>query len=142
MTRRAVTLVELLLALTLIGVILGIGTASLAGVGNRATLRGALVGLMGSLDAARGAAVRLGEPVTLTSDATLVTVVGSSDTSAIQRSNLAADRPLGLAGLASPIRFGPAGIAIGVSNRTLRLAAHQDTLKVILSRLGRIRQSR
>lgn len=139
MPRRGVTLPEVMIALTLIGVMVGMALPRLAGAMDRAALRGAQAELLGALDAARGAAIRLGEPVLLAGSDAVIRVVGSGDTTAIVRRYLAAERPLVVGGLATPIQFGPAGTTIGAANRTLRLVSGRDTVSVVLSRLGRIR---
>jgi prepilin-type N-terminal cleavage/methylation domain-containing protein len=138
MTRRGVTLTELLLVLTLLGVMLAASVPRIASALDGAQLRQARSELLGALDASRGAAIRLGAPVLVSGNSGLVRV-STTDSATIWQRHLAPSTPLRLAGLETPIRFGPAGIAVGVANRTLRLAGRNDTLTVVLSRLGRIR---
>lgn len=138
MTRRGVTLTELMLALTLLGVMLAAGIPRFANAIDGAQLRHARSELLGALDASRGAAIRLGAPVVVSGDHGLVRVA-TTDSATVWQRNLAPATPLRLAGLEAPIRFGPAGITVGVANRTLRLAGRNDTVRVVISRLGRIR---
>jgi len=137
MPRRAVTLAELLLVVVLIGVLLAIGIPRVVSVADRAALRAARGDLLRSLDAARGAAIRRGQPIDLVSSGGMLQLRDGA--AAVWQ--LPAPERFGvvLQGLATPIRFGPSGIATGASNRTLRLHRGKDTLTVILSRLGRIR---
>lgn len=139
MQRRAVTLPELLLVVVLLGLLAATGAPRLITTRDRAALRTARADLLRSLDAARGAAIRLGRPVDLTTaDGALQLDPAGSDPP-IWRLPAPEASGVTLNGLSSPIRFGPSGIAMGVSNRTLRLLRGGDTLEVILSRLGRIR---
>jgi|SRR5690606_18777752 prepilin-type N-terminal cleavage/methylation domain-containing protein len=137
MTRRGVTLTELMLVLTLLGVMLAASVPRIASALDGAQLRQGRSDLLGALDASRGAAIRLGTPVAVSGNSGLVRVA-TADSAIIWQRHLA-PTPLRLAGLETPIRFGPAGIAVGVANRTLRLAGRNDTVTVVLSRLGRIR---
>lgn len=139
MPRRAVTLPEMLLMLLLLGLLAGIGVPRIAGAANRAALRSSRAELLRALDAARGAAIRLGHPVeVLGADSGLV-VAEVEGPAPIWRIPSPAELGVALQGLGSPIRFGPAGIATGASNRTLRLHRGADTVAVVVSRLGRVR---
>jgi prepilin-type N-terminal cleavage/methylation domain-containing protein len=137
MPRRAVTLAELLLVVVLIGVLLAIGIPRVVSVADRAALRAARSNLLRSLDAARGTAIRRGQPIDLISSGGMLQL--HDGTGPLWQ--LPGPEGLGvvLQGLATPIRFGPSGIATGAANRTLRLHRGKDTMMVILSRLGRIR---
>lgn len=136
MTRRAATLLELLLALSILGVVLALGLAQVGRGLQHAALRETQAVVLVALDAARGSAVRLGEPVALSHQASLLRVVGGTDT--LWRRLVGAPTAT-LDGLGSAIRFGPAGIGLGFANRTLRIHGGADTVTVVLSRLGRIR---
>lgn len=137
MTRRAATLLELLLALSILGVVLALGLAQVGRGLQHAALRETQAVVLVALDAARGSALRLGEPVALSHQAPLLRVVGGTDT--LWGPRLAGAPVATLDGLGSAIRFGPAGIALGFANRTLRIHTGADTVTVVLSRLGRIR---
>jgi prepilin-type N-terminal cleavage/methylation domain-containing protein len=139
MTKRGVTLPELLLVVVLLLLAVGIAVPRVAGAIDRAALRTARSDVLRALDAARGAAIRLGHPVDLEhGHGALRLTLATGDTitwhvPAPEQSGVA------LRGLATPIRFGPSGNATGVSNRTLLLSRGDDTLALVLSRLGRIR---
>ena len=137
MRPRGMTLIELLLVLAILGTVALMAAPRLSAVRDRAALRVARSALLEALDAARGAAVRLDGPVAVTTEAERLVI--RSDTTVLRSWPEPGRSGVTLSGLATPIRFGPAGLATGASNRTLRLSRGGDTLSVVLSRLGRIR---
>ncbi len=142
MTRRGASLLELLLALVVLAILLAIALPRLGAIGDAAALRAARSDLVTALDAARGAALRLGTDVELRDDGatrTLVPALTGPDSQPIWHGPVAALHGASLSGLASPIAFGPAGIAVGAANRTLTLHRGQHSLVLVLSRLGRMR---
>lgn len=139
MSRRAVTLPELLLVVVLLGILTGVGSTRLVATANGAALREAKAQLLRALDAARGAAIRLGQPVELRSEGGALQLITGPGPVTIWQIPGPSRLGVTLQGLASPIRFGAAGVAIGASNRTLHLRRGGDTVEVVLSRLGRIR---
>jgi prepilin-type N-terminal cleavage/methylation domain-containing protein len=139
MNRRAVTLPELLLVLVMLGVLTGIGAPRLADAADRAALRTARGQLLRAPDASRGAAIRLGQPVDLVATDGELLVAPSAGGAPVWRVPGPDHLGVTLSGLSIAIRFGPSGIATGVSNRTIRLRKGGDTMQVIVSRLGRVR---
>ena len=139
MTRRGVTLPELVLTVALVAIVCGIAAPRVMRVANAAALREAKAEVHRALDAARGAAIRLGQPVELITVPGALRVVAAPGPVTLWQSPDQGERGVTLEGLSAPIRFGPAGVAIGASNRTLRLRRGHDTVDVVLSRLGRIR---
>ena len=138
--RRGMTLPELLLVVVLLGIIMAVGAPHLVATANGGVLRETRADLLRALDAARGAAIRLGQPVELTRASGVLqlhsTITGPE---AIWQVPDPGAHGVALQGLTAPIRFGAAGLATGAANRTLRLRRGTDTVVVILSRLGRIR---
>jgi len=140
MSRRGATLPELLLALLILAILTAIAVPRLAALLDAAAVRAARGDLLVALDAARGAALRLGADVELRDDGLRRTLVPVLPDSAAAWTGPAASRHgVALGGLATPIIFGPAGIAVGASNRTLTLSRGSVTMTVVLSRLGRVR---
>jgi prepilin-type N-terminal cleavage/methylation domain-containing protein len=140
MSRRGATLPELLLALLILAILAAIAVPRLAAVLDAAAVRVARGELLVALDAARGAALRLDTDVELRDDGLRRMLVPALPDSTVTWIGPAASRHgVVLGGLATPITFGPAGIAVGTSNRTLSLTRGRVTMTVVLSRLGRVR---
>lgn len=137
---RGVTLLELLLALLLIGLLALIAIPRLAAVTTAAALRQEATILVAVLDEARTTAIRLGTvaTLTLTDSAYLVEAAAPADSITRWRRPGPAVRGVRLAGGGAPMRFSPAGIAVGVANRTLTLSRNGVARQVVVSRLGRI----
>jgi len=137
---RGVTLPELLLALVVVGLLSLIALPRLAAVTSATALRHEATQLVAALDAARTTAIRVGAPSTLSlSDSSYIVVGGlPGDSVRTWRIPGPATRGVQLSGAGGPIRFGAAGLAIGVANRTLTLTRGGSSRRVVLSRLGRI----
>jgi prepilin-type N-terminal cleavage/methylation domain-containing protein len=138
--RRGITLPELLIALVLLGLLTLIAAPRLLAVMGAAALRAEATLVLSALDVARTSAVRLGTPttLTLTEDRYLVEGGVPGDSAAPWERAGPASRGVGLSGGGAPIRFGAAGIALGVANRTITLRRGGATRRIVISRLGRI----
>lgn len=141
MHRRGLTLIETLLATCLLTILAGIAVPRVLGVADAAAVRQARLDLLAALDAARGAAIRLGTTVELRDDGVRRTVVPHlpSDTAAAWTGPAAAAHGVAQSGFGSPLTFGAAGLATGASNRTITLSRGSASLQVVISRLGRVR---
>jgi prepilin-type N-terminal cleavage/methylation domain-containing protein len=140
MSNRGITLIELLLALIIIGLLALVGYPRVAGYADAMALGQARAEVVAALDAARGAAIRLGATVAVEEDGpTLVVRRLDPDTSVWWRGRHPMVHGVVLSGLDRRILFGAEGLAVGASNRTLQLRTARATRRVVLSRLGRIR---
>lgn len=139
--RRGTTLLDLLLTLAVIGILLAISAARLGAVQDAGRVRLVTAQLLGALEVARGSAVRLGGNVTLHLADTRWDVRRTlgSDTTLVWSAPGHRHAGVEIAGVGAPIRFGAAGLAMGVANRTFRLSRGTVTRTVVLSRLGRVR---
>lgn len=139
--RRGTTLLEMLLALAVIGILLAISATRIGAVLDAGRVRHVAAQLVGALEVARGSAIRLGGSVTLHLEDARWEVhrVRGTDTSVVWTAPGHALAGVEIAGVGAPIRFGAAGLAMGVANRTLRLSRGTVTRTVVLSRLGRVR---
>ncbi len=137
---RGVTLLELLLVLVLLGILAGLGIPRLGAVASAAALRHEATELVVALDAARLDAIRFGAVTRLTlSDSSYrLELLMDGDTTLRWQHAGAGTRGVQLSGGGAPIHFGAAGLAVGVSNRTLTLTRLGASRRVVISRLGRI----
>ena len=133
--RRGFTLLELLLALALAGLLLLLAVPALRGLAAGVALRHESARLIAALDAGRGLALRTG-------GVAKVTLGDSAYRIETDASGLRWPGPIGsnvrIAGASGPIVFGAAGLATGASNRTLTLTRDGESRQVVISRLGRI----
>jgi prepilin-type N-terminal cleavage/methylation domain-containing protein len=137
---RGVTLPELMLTLVLIGLLAALGLPRLGAVASAAALRHEATELVIALDAARLDAIRFGAVTHLTLSDSSYRLELATDSGITLRwqHDGAGVRGVRLTGGGAPIQFGAAGLALGVSNRTLVLTRHGVSRRVVISRLGRI----
>jgi prepilin-type N-terminal cleavage/methylation domain-containing protein len=140
-SRPGYTLVELLVALTIVGTLLGIAAPRLSTLHDRAVVRSATVELAALLSSTRKAAMLRSSTAALVLDqsrATATVIVGS-DT--ITSRALAEHAPgLRLSATRDTIRYGPSGRGYGASNATIALRRGSAADTVWVSRLGRVRR--
>lgn len=139
--RHGVTLLELLVVLSLAGLLTALAAPSLIAAADRGAVRMGLAQLRGAHDEARMAAVT-GDGIailTVASDSVALRIVQHGDT--LLRWQRVGPRSLGvtLAGPARTFRFAPSGLPIGAANATLTLTRNGVTGRLVVSRLGRMR---
>jgi Tfp pilus assembly protein FimT len=140
MSSRGLTLAELLLVCVLLGLLSGIAAPRVVAILDAGAVRAESAAIVSALDAARGAAARLGTVARLTLADTGYRVdasVGSEQVTAWRGSG-AAQRGVHISGAGQPILFAPSGIAMGASNRTLVVSKGAVSRRVVISRLGRL----
>ena len=140
MSHRGVTLVELLLVVVLLAILAGIAAPRVLGVLDRSSVQAETASVVSALDAARGAALRLGavSRVTLTDSGYRVDTRVAGEDVLAWRAIGPRQRGVRLTGVGQPILFAPSGIAMGASNRTLLLSKGAVSRRVVVSRLGRL----
>jgi prepilin-type N-terminal cleavage/methylation domain-containing protein len=140
MTARAGhSLVELLIVLTLIGILLGIAAPHLSSLPDRSAVRSAAAELEAILAAGREAA-RLRSSiaaVVLDSARGSATIVVDADT--VLARALRTELGVELHATRDTIRYGPSGRGYGASNATIILTRRAAADTIVVSRLGRVR---
>ncbi|MGH7581736.1 MAG: pilus assembly FimT family protein [Gemmatimonadales bacterium] len=133
-------LVELVIAMAVVALLTLIAVQSLARVADAAAVREEVSRVVGAIDVARSAAVRLDATAALALLDTGYTVRARVGTDTVDTWHDAgpAMRGVRLAGAGAPIEFGPAGIAIGAANRTIVLTRGGARRAIVMSRLGRL----
>ena len=137
---RGFSLIELLIGLVLLGLLTLMAVPRLAGLRDAAQLRQESLRLVVALDRARGTAVRFASNARLAlTDSNYTITVALPDTLLeVWRAPGPGAEAVRLSGTGAPILFGPSGVAVGASNRTLILTAGGSSRRIVLSRLGRI----
>lgn len=138
--RAGVVLTELLLGLVVAAIVAAIAVPRFAAIRDAAAVREETLRMVAAIDAARGASVRLNTVATLTLSAagyTATAIVGA-DTVIAWHQPGPLRNAVTLSGIGQPLLFGPAGLAMGVSNRTLLLTRGSAVRRVVVSRFGRL----
>ncbi|HET9066862.1 MAG TPA: GspH/FimT family protein [Gemmatimonadales bacterium] len=139
MTTHGVTLPELLLGLTLSGIVAGITAPRLVRWPDRMAVEASTAATRDLLDQARTAAIRLARPVGILDSAGALRIRTTIDTTPITLRTRQLDPGVTIRGLDRPLGFGPHGLAIGVANRTITIERGRISREIVVSRLGRLR---
>lgn len=137
---RGFTLIEMIVVLVIVAIVATITAPRIAAIADAAAVRDESIRLIAAVDATRGAAVRLDDVASLTITATSyrATVVDGTDTITAWMQTGPATTGVSISGTGTALVFGPAGLAMGVSNRTMTLSRGSAQRKVVLSKLGRL----
>ncbi len=140
MSHRGTTLLELAIAIAITLLLAAIAVPRLAYVADAAAVRDETARLVGALDAARSAAIRLGgnAALSITPATWQVVVVRGSDSLVAWHGAGGAGRGVTISGAGAPIVFGGAGLAVGAANRTITISRRLASRRVVISRLGRV----
>ncbi len=138
---RGFSLVELLLAILIVGLLLGITVPTLGPALDRLAVEQAAAELVAAHDRARIIAILESRVVLLTirPDSLVIQVVNGANT--LPRWAAAGPQSEGIA-LIGPMRsliFAPIGTTMGFSNATYSLSRGASSRQVIVSRYGRVR---
>jgi type II secretion system protein H len=137
--RKAFTLLELMLALALVGILTGLALPQLSGAMDRIEVEGAANRLIAAHQRARIMAITRGQVVMLSIDSTRLTITSQGGTDSLWSDSGPAATGVEFAGPARQFTFSPEGITLGLSNATLQLSRGSTTRTLVISRLGRVR---
>jgi prepilin-type N-terminal cleavage/methylation domain-containing protein len=137
--RRGVTLIELLLVLTVTGLLFGIALPRFASLADGLAVMQAAQHLVGAQRRARMTAILESREIVLTiAPDSLVIRVGHGGLESWRASGPAAEG-VALAGGVKRIVYSPVGITTGLSNASFPLTRGNARRTVVVSRLGRAR---
>ncbi|MHB1311470.1 MAG: pilus assembly FimT family protein [Gemmatimonadaceae bacterium] len=140
LTRRAAhTIAELVLALTLMGIMTAIAIPPLAAASARWRLRAAGGDVVNAITYAREAALARGVQSVVVIDGPAAEVRVTSGADTLFRRAIGALHGVQVAASGDSLRFAPDGLATGVSNLTVLLVLGTRVDSVVVSRLGRVR---
>jgi prepilin-type N-terminal cleavage/methylation domain-containing protein len=137
--RRGLSLLELLLAIAIAGLLLGIGLPSLASVVDGLAVRNEAWRIVAAHRRARITAVLRSRQVVLTVSADSLIVRAANDPDVAWKEAGPSSSGVTLSGGPKEITFLPIGITVGVANASFTLSRGSAARTVILSRLGRLR---
>lgn len=137
--RRAHTLIELAITLALVSLVTAIAVPSLRGVTERWRLRAAAADIVNALVLTREAALARGTTATFVIDSPHGEVRVTCGTDTLVRRAISTLHGVSVVASGDSVRFGPDGLATGVSNTTMLIVRRARIDSVVVSRLGRIR---
>ena len=136
--RRAVTLVDLALALTLSSLAAAIAVPRVGRLADALRVRGAADDLTSALALARQAALARGALATLGADTVLGRVWVECGGDTLARRAVADSWGVRLSATRTTVRFAPTGLGYGAANTTLVVRRGLTSDTVVVSRLGRV----
>lgn len=139
--RHAHTLIELAITLALVSLIAAITVPSLRGTTERWRMRAAAADIVNALVLTREAALARGTTATFVVDVARGETRVTCGADTLARRAISALHGVTLAASGDSVRFGPDGLATGVSNITVLIVRRALVDSVVVSRLGRIRWS-
>jgi Tfp pilus assembly protein FimT len=140
--RRGATIMELALALAIIGVLLGIALPRLATVADSLAVDAAARDIVAAHARARMTAILRSRVVELSVGADDLAIRPRGDAADLWHSTGPAARQVVLAGPPRIVTFSPIGITMGLSNASFPLTRGAASRTVVVSRLGRVRITR
>jgi prepilin-type N-terminal cleavage/methylation domain-containing protein len=139
--RRGLTLVELMLVCTVIGLVAGIVVPRIGATLDALRLEQAAHEVAGALTLARAAAIRRATYAQVIIDEPRGEIRVESGTDTLIRRDLRAMHRVALRASRDTVTFAPSGLGYGVSNSTIVVSIRARAETVTVSRLGRMRRS-
>lgn len=136
---RGLTLLELLLAIVISGLILGISLPRFAGVRDRLMVDEEVWRIVSAHRRARITAILESQEVVLSVAADSLSIRTMAGRETLWQEAGPSSHGVGLAGGSRQITFSPIGITTGVSNASFALSRGQALRTIVVSRLGRLR---
>jgi prepilin-type N-terminal cleavage/methylation domain-containing protein len=138
--QRGTTLPELLLVLTIMGILGTIAIPRAARWRDRVSVRSAALETVAALAAARRWSLSRSSRTAVTFDTGAATLTVRSYSDTITRRNLASSHGVTLSASRDSIAYAPNGLGYGASNLTIVLQRGAAAESIFVSRLGRVRR--
>jgi Tfp pilus assembly protein FimT len=139
--RRAATLAELLITLTVLGVLAAIAVPRASKLVDRLSVRGATQDVVQALATARAAAARRGAYASFVADPRTgrLRVVSGGET--LLDRDEARIRGVRIEASRESVTFAPSGLGWGAANTTIIVGRGTRADTIVMSRLGRVREA-
>ncbi len=138
--RRGTTLLELGVALSVIGLMTVIAVPRFAALRDRVATDAAAASVVALLSTARHAAIRRGLTTAVTADSTTATLTVFAGPDTIARRPLGVVHGVRLAATRDSIAYAPNGMGFGAANTRLIVSKGGAADTITVSRLGRVRR--
>lgn len=139
--RRAVTIVELLITLTVLGVLGSIAVPRAATLVDRISVKGATQDVVLAIAAARAAATRRSAYASFVADPRTGRVRAVSGGETLFERDVLRGRGVRVAASRESVTFAPGGLGWGAANTTVIVSRGTRSDTIVLSRLGRVREA-
>jgi prepilin-type N-terminal cleavage/methylation domain-containing protein len=140
MMRRGTTVPELIVVLTIVGVLVTITIGRTAALRDRASVRAAASETVATFALARRWSLSRASRTAITFDTSAATLIVRSYADTITRRSLRSSHGVGLSASRDSMAYAPNGLGYGASNLTLVLRRGDAAETVFVSRLGRVRR--
>jgi prepilin-type N-terminal cleavage/methylation domain-containing protein len=138
--RRGTTLPELLVVLTIVGILGTIAMGRTAALRDRMSVRAAATETVATFALARRWSVSRATRTAITFDTVSVALIVQSYGDTIANRRLASSHGVGMSASRDSMAYAPNGLGYGASNLTIVLSRGASAETIFVSRLGRVRR--
>jgi len=138
--RRGTTLPELIVVLTVVGVLSAIGLARMSALRDRLSVRAAATETVAAFALARRWSISRASRTALTIDSAASALLVQSYTDTIAHRRLGSSHGVTISATRDSMAYAPNGLGYGASNLTIVLRRGQAAETIFVSRLGRVRR--
>ena len=140
-SRRGTTLLEMLLVITVLGVLTSVAVPRASAMIDRMSVKGATQDVVMALAVARAAATRRGSNASFVADSHTgkLRVVAGGET--LLERDILRSRGVHLEASRESITFSPSGLGWGAANTTVIVSRGARADTIVMSRLGRVREA-
>jgi Tfp pilus assembly protein FimT len=137
--RVGITLAEMLVVLTIVGIVIGYAALKIGAAADRAAARAAIAETITTFEAARQSAIMRRAPVAVLIDTAATKVRVATDGALLSSRDLAAEFGVHLTSSRDSMAYDARGLGIGAANLRLVARRGREAETLFVSRLGRVR---